>query len=249
MDMRIGIIPVPIYVVLCALLFVAITQANVRAQRLQCVSSLIQHGKALNGFVGDQGKYPLFINPGVQFGLFPDHARSVTEALSTHGLGAPPQNPRDKSSVYLCPRAIRQYESDKHLNDFVALYGYNAYGLDGWLAGSLGLGGSYDDQSQSFAPVVESQVAAPSRMLAMGDGISGWDRAYQDSSILARSSRTQDGSGSTERVMKRHDGRLNVLFCDGHVKSVTLRFLFSDTDDESLNAWNLDNQPHRERIK
>src|SRR2546425_12837955 len=67
-----------VIVVLCALLFVAITKASVKAQRLQCVSNLLQHGKALNSFVGDQGKYPLFINPGVQFGLFPDHARSVT---------------------------------------------------------------------------------------------------------------------------------------------------------------------------
>ena len=43
-------------------------------------------------------------------------------------------------------------------------------------------------------------------------------------------------------------GKLNVVFCDGHVESPTLPFLFTDTSDAALSRWNRDHQPHRERL-
>ncbi|MBC8003811.1 MAG: hypothetical protein H7X97_14610 [Opitutaceae bacterium] len=46
----------------------------------------------------------------------------------------------------------------------------------------------------------------------------------------------------------RHQGKANVLFCDGHVESPTLEFLFEDTSDAALNRWNRDHQPHRELL-
>jgi hypothetical protein len=39
-----------------------------------------------------------------------------------------------------------------------------------------------------------------------------------------------------------------VAFCDGHVESPTLQFLFADTSDAALSRWNRDHQPHRERL-
>ncbi len=46
----------------------------------------------------------------------------------------------------------------------------------------------------------------------------------------------------------RHQGRLNVVFCDGHVESPKLNFLFKDTSDAALSRWNRDHQPHRDRL-
>jgi prepilin-type processing-associated H-X9-DG protein len=46
----------------------------------------------------------------------------------------------------------------------------------------------------------------------------------------------------------RHQGKLNVVFCDSHVESPTLKFLFADTSDAALSRWNRDHQPHRERL-
>ncbi|HAO77970.1 MAG TPA: hypothetical protein DCQ92_03140 [Verrucomicrobia subdivision 3 bacterium] len=40
----------------------------------------------------------------------------------------------------------------------------------------------------------------------------------------------------------------NVVFCDGHVESPTLKFLFADTSDDALSRWNRDHQPHRDRL-
>ena len=49
-------------------------------------------------------------------------------------------------------------------------------------------------------------------------------------------------------VLTRHQGKANVVFCDGHVESPTLPFLFADTSDVALCRWNRDHQPHRERL-
>jgi prepilin-type processing-associated H-X9-DG protein len=43
-------------------------------------------------------------------------------------------------------------------------------------------------------------------------------------------------------------GKANVVFCDGHVESPTLEFLFADTSDAPLGHWNRDHQAHRERL-
>ena len=48
--------------------------------------------------------------------------------------------------------------------------------------------------------------------------------------------------------MLRHQGKANVVFCDGHVESPTLKFLFEDTSDDALSRWNRDHLPHREKL-
>jgi hypothetical protein len=40
----------------------------------------------------------------------------------------------------------------------------------------------------------------------------------------------------------------NVVFCNGHVESPTLKFLFAATSDAALSRWNRDHQPHRELL-
>jgi hypothetical protein len=39
-----------------------------------------------------------------------------------------------------------------------------------------------------------------------------------------------------------------MVFCDGHVETLTLEFLFQDTSDEALHVWNRDHLPHRELL-
>jgi prepilin-type processing-associated H-X9-DG protein len=40
----------------------------------------------------------------------------------------------------------------------------------------------------------------------------------------------------------------NVVFCDGHVESPTLKFLFADTSDAALARWNRGHLPRREKL-
>src|ERR1700722_587680 len=88
----------------------------------------------------------------------------------------------------------------------------------------------------------DSDGAVPADMMAIGDSILG-GIDFSRYGNFGNFSPTLFG-----RVMARHQGRINVLSCDGHVESPTLQFLFEDTSDEALSRWNRDHQPHREKL-
>jgi prepilin-type processing-associated H-X9-DG protein len=74
-------------------------------------------------------------------------------------------------------------------------------------------------------------------MMALGESFDGrmvFDRTLSD----------KDKYGN----LNRHQGKANVVFCDGHVESPTLPFLFADTSDAALSRWNRDHQSHREKL-
>jgi len=81
-----------------------------------------------------------------------------------------------------------------------------------------------------------SEVVVPSDMMAIGD-------CFEANFLLRRSS--IEFFESCGNVLTRHQGKANVVFCDGHVESPTLNFLFEDTSDTALVRWNRDHQPHR----
>jgi prepilin-type processing-associated H-X9-DG protein len=78
-------------------------------------------------------------------------------------------------------------------------------------------------------------------MMAIGDSFYGDD-------ILFRGILRQLQSEGIGYAASRHQGRANVVFCDGHVESPTLTLLFVDADDVTLVRWNRDHQPHRDRL-
>jgi prepilin-type processing-associated H-X9-DG protein len=89
-----------------------------------------------------------------------------------------------------------------------------------------------------WSPVKETEVVAPSDMIAIGDSIPGGVEFMRDNiDYLLR-----------HNVTERHAGQINVLFCDGHIESPTLDALFVDTSDAALVRWNRDHQPHRDRL-
>ena len=86
--------------------------------------------------------------------------------------------------------------------------------------------------------------------MAIGDGFKGGNGVIVDGTYLWlwRTYGVQDYLGSTKRSYARHQGKANVVFCDGHVESPTLQFLFADTSDAALSRWNRDHLPHREKL-
>jgi prepilin-type processing-associated H-X9-DG protein len=124
-------------------------------------------------------------------------------------------------------------------------YGYNVFGVEPTMnlsltfTDALGLHGRYISRSEMFAPVGESEVVSPSGMMAIGDSLGGGLIFYRGD--LAHFEITGFASS-------RHQGKANVLFCDGHVESPKLQFLFKDTSDEALSRWNRDHLPHRDRL-
>jgi prepilin-type processing-associated H-X9-DG protein len=161
------------------------------------------------------------------------------EALESEGLSASKNSRFYEAGVWYCPSAPRPSGFPAQL--LHGSYGYNSYGMaamrpEVWLpgkaAGLLGLGGyGKTSSNNSDLPVRETDVAQSSRMLAIGESVSG-------SGVFIPVYGHQSYS--------RHQGKVNVLFCDGHVESPSVQVLFMDTSDTALSRWNRDNQPHRD---
>ncbi|HEY4953135.1 MAG TPA: H-X9-DG-CTERM domain-containing protein [Verrucomicrobiae bacterium] len=247
------LVVIAIIAILAALLLTVVSQAKGKALRIQCANNLRQLGIGLQAFVQDNHVYPLDGNADFYKGNYSEYDTGWLDAL-THELELKLNKSNWLSSVWFCPAAA--HPSDVPKEFFFFSYGYNSFGVaTNKDVNSLGLGGLHGmgnlraDGKIVFAPPVsESEVASPSDMIAIGDGLIGNSLFIQDGSAFLWRTITGDFFGSTKRSYARHQGKANVVFCDGHVESPTLQFLFVDTSDAALSRWNRDHQSHRERL-
>jgi prepilin-type processing-associated H-X9-DG protein len=49
---------------------------------------------------------------------------------------------------------------------------------------------------------------------------------------------------SVKAMKRRHNGRWNIAFCDGHVETLKLRQLFAISNAVVAQRWNCDNRGH-----
>jgi prepilin-type processing-associated H-X9-DG protein len=164
--------------------------------------------------------------------------------LERAGLGiSNPEPDYRQKGVWKCP-SIRWHENGV----IMAYYAYNGVGVcKNYLdPNPLGLSKTYTPRKRfvgGYTPVSESEVVNPSDMMAISDSFSGYGMLIREQQPL-----TNTYYVATYPPMKRHQGRANVVFCDGHVESPTLQYLFYDTSDEALSRWNRDHQPHRDKL-
>ena len=237
--------------ILAALLLPTLSRSVQKARQIQCANNVRQVGIALQGYLTENHAYPLWVN--ITPGLTPDTIATGTvfweQTLQKSELGPADTNRFSqlmRQGVWKCPNANRP---DNWPAGYVS-YGYNAYGMRPAKGGtnSLGLGG-HSARLSDHSPVNESEVVSPSEMIALGDGFAGDNGLIRDGiGVVSRAYGTTDFRGSTARAFARHQGKANMAFCDGHVESPTLKFLFEDTSDAALVRWNRDHLPHREKL-
>jgi prepilin-type processing-associated H-X9-DG protein len=237
--------------ILAALLLTAVSQAKGKALRIQCANNVQQLGFALQSFVTENNFYPLFVDP--PHGAWVAALQHTELSTSTNRISS---SQYLSQGVWKCPAANKPSNLPPHSGYFS--YGYNCYGLTKPTDTiSLGLGGHnlWDPPRNPAATnfpaptVTESEVVSPSEMIAIADDFYGGNGVIKDGGLaIGRTSGLQDYYGSTKRSYARHQGKANVVFCDGHVESPTLQFLFEDTSDDALSRWNRDHLPHREKL-
>ena len=126
---------------------------------------------------------------------------------------------------------------------------------------------------ENIRPIRENEVVAPSDMIAIGDAIIGagfWGGAdafipgalwahddlsphsYQTAAILGIGApgpfSRADIALMRAAVKRRHGGRWNVVFCDGHVEHLRTADLFHTRRHDVLKRWNRGNLPHPELV-
>lgn len=250
---------ISIIAVLAALMLMVISQAKAKALSIQCANNVRQLGIGLRAFITDYNCYPLRSNPGfARSGAYPEHNTMWLTGIESAELSSAAITTNREtflkvygSGIWKCPAANKPANWPKN-NGFDS-YGYNAYGLTKSPAADapVGLGGhhGWGGTNGTAPPVMESEVANPAEMIAIGDGFVGGDGVILDGVWdLSRTRNIPDKLGSTQRSYTRHQGKANVVFCDGHVESPTLKFLFEDTSDKALSCWNRDHLPHREKL-
>jgi prepilin-type processing-associated H-X9-DG protein/prepilin-type N-terminal cleavage/methylation domain-containing protein len=242
-----------IIAILAALFFPTLSHSMGSARRIRCVNNVRQFGLALDQFVLERHVYPLSMDAEFDKTGNPTNFNPWSSAIE-YQLGDDDyrSNPDfwDKG-IWLCPGV----KSKGALGRGFHSYGYNAFGV-GARSDSFGLGGHYGfthSTGVGIPPVVKprvsaSEIIAPSEMIAIGDGFHGnGSEVFSGQDLLWRHD-SYTGFFDTKTATARHQGKANVVFCDGHIESPTLVFLFRDMGDAALARWNRDHLPHRDRL-
>lgn len=252
-----------IIAILAALSGVALSKSKGVARKVTCEGNLRQIGIGISEFAGDFNEYPLGDNQrGFAQGLYPECGSCWYDALNRNCLHLPPLQENNLGFIippvlgmWHCPSAQRPtaWDQDVYRKGWLWVeYGYNEHGLGDHNDANLGLGQVKGSTNRlDYRPTPDKDVVSPSDMIAAGDGIIGWGTNYLDGSddigIVARAGGPQRFN-ETQTVLLRHNGCVNMVFCDGHVESPKAAALFSLTNSASLARWNKDHQPHSELL-
>lgn len=269
------LVVIAIIAILASLLLPALSQAKSKAVSAKCKSNLRQISVAMRIYVDDCGAYPYCPLDLYQTKYFMPWMETMKSTgvfserdLQTLVCPAKPRGayPGSFASSSFTGSSIDPSSGPIVLTNYaptnILSYGYN---VSGAISGNLGLGRSTVMQGGSIIkhPTRESEVKAPSDMMANGDALFAKLNVYGISNtnfyivpnvyFIARDFMImEDGpNGYMENVLKMkkaaetmHQGRCNVVFCDGHVEAPALRPLFLGMDPAILRRWNKDNEPH-----
>ncbi|MBX3743941.1 MAG: type II secretion system protein [Verrucomicrobiae bacterium] len=222
------LVVIAIVAILAGLLLPAISRAKAKAQSIHCLGNVRQIGLGLQMYLGDNGKYPRAVESSISVATGDPVGRPWYYALQPYTTQV------WTNALYKCPSYRGStFESVPRTTPGQGTlvwaphggYGYNAHGTGVEPLESLTLG-----LSPSMNMVVsESQVIAPSEMVAFSEETSGYF-------ILSV------GRG---RPPQLHGRTVVTAFCDGRASMEPTHQLHAATP-EARRRWNRDHQPHPE---
>ena len=229
--------------ILAALLLPALAKAKAQGYSTTCKNHLHQMGLALEMYVHEnRHEYPYLVS---------------STAIWFDSL-SPYYPVKWTDRAYHCPgyKGALSLFAGRLPHDPLSSYAYNAWGVGScdslspsYLHGlvSLGLAG----RGRKAPPISESQVKAPSEMLAIGESRHRGEREVSNDSCVfimfcgnIWGRHVPENYYGNPPLPERHGKNYNQLFCDGHVASMDPRILFNPTNTAAL--WNYDHQPHPE---
>ena len=235
------------------LLIAAQLKSKKVAERISCASNLRQLGTALTLYASGEGKYPVGIDRPTGYSwIWPALLREFLGVGKGVELFKCPTAPDEAQWVVSFGSGLPAgdgYAADENRlrpgGQHFMSYGYNVWGaFDASGVNFEGLGVYKGDFYRGAAKV--AAVAHPSAMIALGD--SNWD-------LTQKGDRNWSGFigmyAERQWPLELHQGRANLVFCDGHVESLPRRKFISqvaETQEEQHyceKRWNRSHQAHR----
>jgi prepilin-type N-terminal cleavage/methylation domain-containing protein/prepilin-type processing-associated H-X9-DG protein len=256
------LVVIAIIAILAALLLPTLTRAKTTAQSIKCRSNLRQIGIGLSLYVNDFHVFPHgWMAQAAGLGwLWVDQLTPYTRSWWTNELYRCPANGLkgfkgtsvSGSSPFDRPYPVeRDYDYNESGSGGLAARGASSGGRG---PRAKGLGWVFPESGSDWIrQVSETEVLTPSDMFAVGD--SAFARptlgAVTESMFVPACFYGKIGFGSTtsqreEAQRRRHDGRFNAVFCDGHAESLKTNQIFG-LNDTSMRRWNRDHESHEER--
>jgi prepilin-type N-terminal cleavage/methylation domain-containing protein/prepilin-type processing-associated H-X9-DG protein len=223
------LVVIAIIAILAALLLPGLSLAKSEGQSTACKSNLRELGLALNLYVSDAQRYPLYLSvatPGFAVQKYWDGA-ILPYTSKSRGVFTCPAN----TSAVVWSNFIGQVEPSPNPN-----YGYNAAGTGQYQSTHLGLDGG-------SAPLRENQILVPSDMITICD-------ATNSGPLTTGGDHDADDPVTYVNLLvqmspPRHNKGANAVFCDGHVEYAKLTTWIARTGI-ARQRWNNDHQPHPE---
>lgn len=244
------LVTIAIIGILAALLLPTLSLAKRHVRSAACKSHLHQMGLALQMYVHENHKYPYYLGPaGASYGDAAGQRGRATGLVYWSSRLRPYGVLAWTNRAFHCPGYSAEIAApweaggvDRHGG-----YAYNTCGVRtaNTTRGVFGLGPIQFWETAPGAKVTavsESQVSAPSELLAMGDslmkvGMKGGSDVWGCVNPLG-------GQLLTAPYAEPHGRKDNQVYVDGHVSSRAPSELYDPQKTAGL--WNYDNRPHEE---
>ncbi len=245
------LVVIAVIAILASLLLPALARARITADGAACRSNARQMGLGLGLYVNDGGFYP---------GVAPSYGLPWYRVLEPCVKAKWPDSEGPFTGVFACPsynhlpgKYGRFSGEGGPLDAGTGAYGYNFsdtyWGIPDYQ--SRGLGGFTKAESGIGMPLKESQIAKPSDLIAITDSVFrpksiGWGYILTSVEALSEPMFTGDGEIDPHVLRsygRRHGGRFNVLFCDGHVENLKTNDLFNTRLDTVRRRWHWNHLP------
>lgn len=245
------LIVIAIIAILASLLLPALSQAKALSHSTKCKNNLRQIGLAMNMYLHD-------------YNHFPAYGRSVS---AIEPIGAkwytdifPYLQNKWTNHIFDCP-SYKFITFDGAATGLVIFVSVGSYGYNFGTANEKGIylyGLASKFQSNATiipdSSVLETDVKIPSQMIMLGDAISTTsnNRLVLGLEILSRRlhfDQWNDLIIKESEASKRHNTKLNYVFCDGHAENFKVKDILLSKQERFLKLWNADNLPHEELLK